>query len=260
MQIGQALGAMAAYAAPTLTAQLDALREYSECCGPPRRGGSPRSGATTSTSCSTGSRRMPFQPLPRCRRSSITSAGRTWASPSAPTSRECWRRVTRDLAASCTSTADSGPTSWSTRAPHTVPDTGLRSLGRLSENAGAASRHGPQRSRTPRPTNADGVGSRVRVVYSGRPSVRRIPLRRTGHSAQWRFRSARTGRRSGAARQVGDGGCARDLHRGSERPGGRVPRSSREGRTIGFPNRRTAPRILDLIVQDLSWLRERAHS
>ncbi|HEY2853183.1 MAG TPA: hypothetical protein VGJ18_10075 [Gemmatimonadaceae bacterium] len=111
MQIGQALGAMAAYAAPTSAAQLGALREYIRVLRTTSAGRLAPVWRDDVYLCSTGSRRIRFRPRLRCQRSSITSAGPTWANPLAPTSPECWRRVTRVRAASCTSMAGSGPTS-----------------------------------------------------------------------------------------------------------------------------------------------------
>lgn len=72
----------------------------------------------------------------------------------APTSPACSRRVTHALAASCTSMAASDVRVGRYRTSHTIFDAGLRSLGRLSENAGASPRHGPERSRAARATNA----------------------------------------------------------------------------------------------------------
>jgi predicted dienelactone hydrolase len=68
MRIGQALGAMAAYAAPTLAAQLGALREYIRVLRTTSAGRLAPVWRDDVYSCSTGSRRIRFQPLPRCRR------------------------------------------------------------------------------------------------------------------------------------------------------------------------------------------------
>ena len=100
MKIGQALGAMAAYAAPTLTAQLAALREYIRVLR-----------TTSAGRLAPVWRDDVYFVLDRLEENAIPSAcpgggdHRSRAprlhgqSPSARTSRECWRRVTRARAA-----------------------------------------------------------------------------------------------------------------------------------------------------------------
>ena len=165
MQIGQALGAMAAYAAPTLTAQLAAFREYVRILR-----------TTSAGRLAPVWRDDVYFVLDRLEENAIPAA----SSVAAIIDHERRAYMGKSFGAYIAGMLAQGdPRSrgvvhldgglWS----YELADTELRTpfltlgsdrVGRLSEDAGAASRHGPQRSRAARPTNADGGGSRVRAI------------------------------------------------------------------------------------------------
>ncbi len=240
MQIGQALGAMAAYAAPTLTAQLEAFREYVKILR-----------TTSAGRLAPVWRDDVYFVLDRLEENTIPAA----SSVAAMIDHERRGYMGKSFGAYIAGMLAQGdPRSrgvvhldgglWS----YELADTELRTpFLTLGSDVWEDFRKMPELPRGMDPSVREPLGPQTPAAADlAYERLARAGLRSDGYRFvipgirhQWRFRSARTGRSSGAAWQAGDGGCAHHIHRDPERPREWVPRPSRERRAIGLPSTRT---------------------